>query len=89
MHFNRLEYFVMAAEELSFTRAAEKMFVSQTTISQQIALLEKELDSQLFRRINSKVELIKSGTVFYEEAVGILKKYQLARYKVKDRKSVV
>ena len=50
MNQNQLRYFVAAAETGSFTRAAERYFVSQTAITQQIRLLEETLGCRLFDR---------------------------------------
>ena len=48
MKIKQLEYFIAVCETLNFTRAAERVFVSQTAISQQIRLLEEELASAVF-----------------------------------------
>ena len=48
MEFHQLKYFVAAAEELSMSRAAERVHVSQPALSRQIRLLEEEMGLQLF-----------------------------------------
>jgi len=50
MELRQLTYFVAVSEELSFSRAAEKCFISQSAISHQIARLERDLDTTLFER---------------------------------------
>lgn len=50
INFLNLEYFLVAAEELNFTRAAKKLFISQQSLSNHISNLEKELDIVLFNR---------------------------------------
>ena len=53
---------VCVAEELSFSRAAEKLFVSQPAISKQIQQMERELGVALFKRDRHQVELTPAGT---------------------------
>lgn len=50
INFLNLEYFLTAAEELNFTRAAKKLFISQQSLSNHISNLEKEFDVVLFNR---------------------------------------
>jgi len=50
MNFLNLEYFLVAAEELNFTKAAKKLFISQQSLSSHISKIENDLDVQLFNR---------------------------------------
>lgn len=50
INFLNLEYFLIAAEELNFTRAAKKLYISQQSLSSHISNLEKEFDVVLFNR---------------------------------------
>ena len=50
INFLNLEYFLVAAEELNFTRAARKLYISQQSLSNHISNLEKEFDVILFNR---------------------------------------
>src|SRR3712207_2288590 len=61
MELRQLRYLLTIAEESSFTRAAEKLFVSQSALSQQIKLLESELGVQLLDRSGRKVLLTPAG----------------------------
>lgn len=50
MELKQLEYIVKIAEERNVTKAAEKMYITQSALNQQLLKLEKELGSQLFYR---------------------------------------
>ncbi|WP_180179126.1 LysR substrate-binding domain-containing protein [Acinetobacter sp. YH12041] len=69
MELRHLRYFVTVAEELNFTRAAEKLNTVQPSLSQQIKDLEREVDAQLLERNNRKVELTEAGQAFLKEAL--------------------
>lgn len=62
MELRQLKYFVTVATELNFSRAAEKLFITQGTLSQQIKQLEIELGSDLFERDSHSVILTEAGT---------------------------
>lgn len=72
MNIRQLEYFLAVAEELNFTKAAEKFYISQTAMTQQIKSLEKQLEVTLFTRTNKHVELTLAGKVFEEEAKALI-----------------
>lgn len=82
MEFRQLKYFVAIAEELHFGNAANKLFVSQSALSQQIQLLENEIGIELFVRIKRKqqrkVELTEAGNAFLIDAKKILQLSQKA-----------
>ena len=74
MDFKQLQSFVAVAKYKSFSTAAEKLFISQPTISTHIRLLEEELESRLIIRSPKYLELTPRGLEFYECATSILNK---------------
>lgn len=63
-----LQYFIAVADELSFSRAAEREGIPQSRLSQQIKVLESELEVKLFDRSKHPIQLTFAGQAFLEEA---------------------
>ncbi|EPZ48311.1 MULTISPECIES: LysR family transcriptional regulator [Alicyclobacillus] len=78
--------FVTVADEQSFTRAAEKLHISQPAISQHIQALEQRLDIKLLDRTNKYVRLNKAGEVAYHHAREILSLYSHMTRLIQDLK---
>ncbi len=68
MDISDLRAFCLLSDTLNFTRTAEALFVSQSTLSRQIGRLEEELGAPLFTRTRREVELTPYGQVFREDA---------------------
>ncbi|OKJ72781.1 LysR family transcriptional regulator [Streptomyces sp. CB02460] len=68
MELRQLEYFVAVAEEQNFTRAAERVHISQSGVSAQIRQLERELGAELFDRTARTVTLTVAGKAALEHA---------------------
>jgi DNA-binding transcriptional LysR family regulator len=76
MNFTQLDSFIAAAEYLNFTRAAERLYLSQPVLSRHISTLEKELGIKLFEREKKAVRLTPAGKIMYTGAVRIMHEYK-------------
>lgn len=72
MELRQLKYFLAVADARSFVSAAEKQFVSRQAISKSVALLEEELNVELFMRDSSGAFLTPAGIMFYERARAVV-----------------
>lgn len=72
IEFRHLQYFACVAEELHFSRAADKLGMAQAPLSQQIRQLEDRLGTRLFRRTTRRVKLTPAGEIFLRHAQEIL-----------------
>jgi DNA-binding transcriptional LysR family regulator len=68
VHGRDLRYFVAVAEDLHFTRAAERLFISQPALSKQIRMLERQLGAPLFLRGSDGVRLTPVGEALLPHA---------------------
>jgi len=72
MDFKQIEAFVFVAKYKSFSRAADKLLLSQPTISTHISTLEEQMGVKLFERLSKEVVLTEAGQVFFPYAMDIL-----------------
>ena len=84
MEMHQLRYFVAVAQANSFSRAAEACFVSQPSLSQQIAKLESELGQKLLDRLGRRVRLTDAGRQLLDSANSILATVDDAKRRMKD-----
>lgn len=79
MELRHLQHFVAVAEEEHFTRAAERLLVSQSGLSASVRALERELQTPLFVRTTRRVMLTPAGRALLTEAERILAQVRSAR----------
>lgn len=83
MNTTQLECFLAVADTLNFSRAAERLNITQPAVSHQIAALEDELGVKLFHRTSKTVRLTHEGYLFTQYAGEILKLAGLSRTRLK------
>lgn len=88
MEIRQLHYFMAVCEEMHFTKAAEKIGVSQPTLSQQIRALENELNMPLFDRIGKKIALTEAGTLLLNYGTEILDNIQNVKDSIADLRQI-
>ncbi|MEC3976737.1 LysR family transcriptional regulator [Amycolatopsis sp. H20-H5] len=82
MDLRRWHYFAVLAEEMHFTRAAERLYISQPSLSQQIRALEADLGVALLDRSGPRFTLTDAGTVAAVEARELLESLRRSRRRV-------
>ena len=82
MELRHLIYFKALAEELSYTKAAEKLHISQPPLSRQITELEHELGVELFHRSTRGVSITPAGRYLEQEATKILARVDVVKERV-------
>ena len=84
MELRQLEYFVAVAEEANFTRAAERVHISQSGVSAQIRQLEHELGATLLDRSGRTTTVTTAGAAALEHARAVLASVSAVRQAVAD-----
>lgn len=76
MELHHLYYILMLAQEKNFSRAAEKLFITQPTLSQQVKKLEHELGFPIFQRSTKNVTLTSYGELFVARARKVIAEFE-------------
>lgn len=85
MLLKQIQYFIAVVEYNSFTEASMQCYVSQSAISQQIKLLEEELDVELLKREGRSFSLTEAGEYFYRHSKAILDEIESVKLETKRR----
>lgn len=93
MLFKQIQYFIAVAECRHFTRAADKLFVSQSALSQQITKLESDFSLKLINREKHPIELTPAGCEFLLQAQNITRhieqmQQQMQKYLPLERRTI-
>lgn len=86
MDIRQLKYFLTIAEEGSITKAAEKLHIAQPPLSQQLKLLEDELDIKLIERNTRKIQITDAGRILQHRSKQILELTQNTKKEIKNLK---
>ncbi|MCR8630427.1 LysR family transcriptional regulator [Paenibacillus radicis (ex Xue et al. 2023)] len=88
MELRQLEYFMAVCKELHFTRASEKLGVTQPTLSHQIKALEIEIGMPLFDRIGKKTALTEAGEILLKHSNQVFNSLQNAQEEIEELQEV-
>lgn len=80
MDFRQLETFVQVANSKSFSKAADKLFITQPTVTNHIQNLEKELGTILINRFGKTITLTDAGSLLYKYSINILNSCEMAKF---------
>ncbi len=83
MELRHLQYFLVLAEDLNFSRAAERLHIAQPSLSQQIRQLERELETELFDRSARPIRLTNAGQLLLRNASSILNEAEATAVEVR------
>lgn len=87
MNLYQLEYFITLAETLNYTKASQKLHITQPNLSKTIMNLERSIGSQLLIRNKRDVRLTPAGKVFYKEIIKTMAAYDNAITKTREMES--
>ena len=84
MDIRHLEYFLEVARNQSFTKAAEKLYITRPTISKTIRNMEDEWGVTLFYRQGKRIELTDAGHIMYQQAQQMVDSFQRVSAELED-----
>ncbi|MGG2081781.1 LysR family transcriptional regulator [Lysinibacillus pakistanensis] len=84
MDLKQLQYFIAVTEQMNFSKAAEKLHISQPSLSNAIKKLEQEIGSPLLKRNTRNLQLTEAGELLYERAKVILKNMEVLKIEMDE-----
>lgn len=82
MDIRQLETFVEVSKQKSFSKAAEKLFLTQPTVTNHIQNLEKELGTLLINRMGKTIDLTDAGMLLYKNSLNILNSFEMTKFEL-------
>lgn len=89
MDIRQLRTFVEVAKLKSFSKAAEKLFMTQPSVSNHVQAMEKEYDAILFNRLGKEVSLTEAGLILYAKALDIINIYESIKFEISNYQGVI
>ncbi|MDD2447723.1 MAG: selenium metabolism-associated LysR family transcriptional regulator [Tissierellia bacterium] len=89
MDFKQLETFIEVSKLKSFSKAADKLFITQPTVTNHIQNLEKELDTVLINRMGKTISLTKTGELLYKNALDITNAIAMTKFELDSFKGSI
>jgi DNA-binding transcriptional LysR family regulator len=89
LDLRQLETFIEVANLKSFSKAADKLYITQPTVTNHIQNLEKEMKTSLINRSGKNISLTPSGTILYEYAINIINSCKMAKFKLESFKGKI
>ncbi len=84
LDLKQLQYFIAVTEQMNFSKAAEKLHISQPSLSNAIKKLEQEIGSPLLKRNTRNLQLTEAGELLYERAKAILKNMEILKIEMDE-----
>ena len=84
LDLKQLQYFIAVTEQMNFSKAAEKLHISQPSLSNAIKKLEHEIGSPLLNRNTRNLQLTEAGELLYERAKVILKNMEVLKIEMDE-----
>lgn len=88
MELRHLQYFIAVCKHLHFTKAAESLGIAQPTLSQQIQVLEQEINTPLFERVGKKVLLTEAGEILLKYSLRVFDTLEQAETDISQLKGL-
>ena len=89
MDIRQLKTFIEVSKLGSFSKAAEKLFLTQPTVTNHVQSIEKELDTVLLNRMSKGVTPTEAGDIVYQHAIDIINLYDSMKYKIDEHKGKI